>query len=75
MDAKVLREKAAICLQLAQGLSWNNPDRYELMNRAQDLQRRAGELETKRNSICSNRNDTVSRNGTTPERLSLIYCV
>jgi hypothetical protein len=46
MDAKVLREKAAICLQLAQGLSWNNPDRYELMNRAQDLQRRAAELET-----------------------------
>jgi hypothetical protein len=46
MAAKDLREKAAICLQLAQGLSWNNPGRYELIDRAQDLQRRAAELET-----------------------------
>jgi hypothetical protein len=48
MDAKYakdLREKAATCLQLAQGLSWKNPSRFRLMDMAENFQRRATELE------------------------------
>jgi hypothetical protein len=45
MDAKNLREKAVTCLQLAQGLSWNNPGRFQLIDMAEDFQRRAAELE------------------------------
>jgi acyl carrier protein len=48
MDAKYakdLREKAATCLQLAQGLSWKNPSRFRLMDMAENFQKRATELE------------------------------
>jgi len=41
MDANDLREKAVTCLQLAQGLSWNNPGRFELIDMAEDFHRRA----------------------------------
>jgi hypothetical protein len=45
MDAAYFREKAAICLRLANGLSWNNPSRSELLDLAEDFDRRAQELE------------------------------
>jgi hypothetical protein len=40
MDAKYFREKAALCLRLAEGLSLNNPGRIRL-----DFKERAEELE------------------------------
>jgi hypothetical protein len=46
MDANYFRDKAATCLRLARGLSWNNPARHELMELAQEFQRQAEELET-----------------------------
>jgi len=45
MDAKHLREKAAVCARLANGLSLNNPGRFQLMNMAEELQQRAAEFE------------------------------
>jgi len=45
MDAKYFREKAALCLRLAEGLSPNNPGRFQLMDLAQDFKERAEELE------------------------------
>ena len=45
MDAKYFREKAALCLRLADGLSLNNPGRFQLMDLAEDFQKRAKELE------------------------------
>jgi hypothetical protein len=65
MDAKDLREKAATCLQLAQGLSWNNPGRCELMDMAQDFQRRAAELETQEEQRRQSRWNTKSRRNDT----------
>jgi len=47
MDAKHLREKASLCFRLADGLSLNNPSRFELMRMAEDFRKRAKELETK----------------------------
>jgi hypothetical protein len=47
MDAKYLREKAGICARLANGLSLNNPGRFQLMNMAEELQRRAAEFEVR----------------------------
>ena len=44
-DAKYFREKAALCLRLADGLSLNNPGRFQLMDMAEDLQELAKELE------------------------------
>jgi hypothetical protein len=44
-DAKYFREKAALCLRLADGLSLNNPGRFQLMDMAEDLQEFAKELE------------------------------
>src|SRR5262249_55438352 len=44
-DAKYFREKAAICQRLADGLSLNNPGRFQLMDIAEDLQELAKELE------------------------------
>jgi hypothetical protein len=41
MDAEYFREKAATCLRLASGLSWNNPARSALLDLAQDFDRRA----------------------------------
>jgi hypothetical protein len=46
MDAAYLRERAAICLRLANGLSWNNPARSQLLDLAQDFDRRARNSET-----------------------------
>jgi hypothetical protein len=46
MDATYFRDKAATCMRLAKGLSWNNPARRELMELAQEFQRQADELET-----------------------------
>ena len=46
MDAKHLREKAALCFRLADGLSLNNPSRFELMQMAEEFKKRAKELET-----------------------------
>ncbi len=44
MDAKYFREKAELCLRLADGLSLNNPGRFQLMDLAEDFRERA-ELE------------------------------
>jgi hypothetical protein len=44
-DAKYFREKAAICQRLADGLSLNNPGRFQLMDIAEDLQELAKEIE------------------------------
>jgi len=46
MDAAGLREKAALCLRLAGGLSWNNPGRLQLAGLAERCERHAKELET-----------------------------
>jgi hypothetical protein len=46
MDAKYFREKAELCLRLADGLSLNNPGRFQLMDLAEDFRERAKELET-----------------------------
>jgi len=45
MDAKYFREKAELCLRLADGLSLNNPGRFQLMDLAEDFRNRAKELE------------------------------
>ena len=45
MDAKYFREKAELCLRLADGLSLNNPGRFQLMDLGEDFQKRAKELE------------------------------
>jgi hypothetical protein len=47
MDAKYFREKAELCLRLADGLSLNNPGRFQLMDLAEDFRERAKELEAK----------------------------
>ena len=47
MDAKYLRQRSELCLRLADGLSLNNPSRFELMRLAEDFRKRAKELETK----------------------------
>jgi hypothetical protein len=45
MDAAYLRERAAICLRLANGLSWNNPARSQLLDLAEDFNCRARNTE------------------------------
>ena len=45
MDAKYFREKSELCLRLADGLSLNNPGRFQLMDLAEDFRERAKELE------------------------------
>jgi hypothetical protein len=45
MDAKYFREKAELCLRLADGLSVNNPGRFQLMDLADDFLEKAKELE------------------------------
>ena len=45
MDAASLREKAALCLRIAKGLSWNNPSRLELTDLAERLDRQARDSE------------------------------
>lgn len=46
MDAKYCRERAELCLRLADGLSLNNPGRFQLMELAEDFMRRAKQLES-----------------------------
>jgi hypothetical protein len=41
MDANYFREKAETCRRLASDLRWNNPDRFQLMDLAEDFQKRA----------------------------------
>jgi hypothetical protein len=43
MDA--LREKAALCLRISRGLSWNNPAGLQLLELVERLERQAKELE------------------------------
>jgi len=45
MDAKYFREKATLCFRVADGLSLNNPGRFQLMELAEDFMKRAKELE------------------------------
>ena len=45
MDAKYIREKAELCLRLAEGLSLNNPGRFQLMDLAEDFLKKTKELE------------------------------
>jgi len=45
MDASSLREKAALCLRIAKGLSWNNPGRLQLTDLAERLDRQAKDPE------------------------------
>jgi hypothetical protein len=45
MDEVFFREKAAMCLRLIQGLSPNNPGRFQLLELAKDFYWRARELE------------------------------
>ena len=44
MGRAILREKAALCARLADGLSLNNPGRFQLMDLAEDFMKRAKEL-------------------------------
>ena len=45
MDAKYFREKAKLCLRVADDLPLNNPDRFQLMDLADDFRERADELQ------------------------------
>jgi hypothetical protein len=45
MRAKDLQKKAELCWRLADGLSLNNPGRFQLMDLADDFRKRAKELE------------------------------
>jgi hypothetical protein len=45
MDAKYCRQKAELCLRLADGFSLNNPARFQLMDLAEDFPKRAKKLE------------------------------
>ena len=45
MDAKYFREKAMLCQRLADGLSLNNPARFQLMDLAEDFTKHAKQLE------------------------------
>jgi hypothetical protein len=45
MDTLSLREKAALCLRIASGLSWNNPSRLQLTDLADRLDRQAKEID------------------------------
>ena len=48
MDAVSFREKAALCLRIARGLSWNNPARLQFVELAERFERQAKELELQR---------------------------
>jgi len=45
MDTASLKEKAALCLRIAKGLSWNNPGRIQLTALAERYDSQAKELE------------------------------
>ena len=59
MDANYFREKAALCLRLADGLALNNPGQFQLMDLAEDFQRHAKELEIKSAQHVTRSNATV----------------
>lgn len=46
MDILSLREKAALCLRIANRLSWNNPSRLQLTDLADRLDRQAKDIES-----------------------------
>jgi len=46
MDTVGLKEKAALCLRIARGLSWNNPGRLQLTELAQRFDQQARDLES-----------------------------
>jgi hypothetical protein len=60
MDAKAFREKAELCSRLADGLSFNNPSRFKLMELAEDFRKRAKELEAQ----AENRENDLNRTRT-----------
>jgi hypothetical protein len=45
MDVASLRGRAALCLRIANGLSWNNPGRLQLTELAQRFDQQAKEVE------------------------------
>jgi hypothetical protein len=45
MGAASLRERAALCLRISRGLSWNNPGRFQLTDLAERLERQAKEID------------------------------
>ena len=45
MDVTSLREKAALSLRIARGLSWNNPGRLQLTDLAERFERQAKEID------------------------------
>ena len=45
MNALNLREKAALCLRIANRLSWSNPTRLQLTDLAERFDRQAKEIE------------------------------
>jgi hypothetical protein len=51
MDIAILREKAALCLRIARGLSWNNPGRLQLTDLAERFDRQAKELEAQKGTV------------------------
>jgi hypothetical protein len=58
MDASSLREKAALCLRIARGLSWNNPGRLQLTDLAERCDRQAKEIELE--NLVAERNGTAT---------------
>ena len=62
MDAKHLREKATLCFRLADGLSLNNPSRFELMQRAEDFEKRAKELEAQKRTTAVGDVSAITKN-------------
>jgi len=53
MDVADLREKAALCLRIARGLSWNNPGRLQFTDLAERFESQAKELELQKVSNLS----------------------
>ena len=59
MDAEFFRQKADLCMRLADGLSLNNPGRFQLMDMAEELQRRVAEVQAQNSeqpSVLNRRN-------------------
>jgi hypothetical protein len=52
MDANYFREKAALCLRLADGLALNNPGRFQLMDFSRGFPKAR---QRTRNRICTAR--------------------
>jgi hypothetical protein len=45
MDTAILREKAALCLRIARGLSWSNPGPLRLIDLAEHFLHQAKEID------------------------------